>query len=256
MSGIVIREVTEEDYEGVVGIRTAYGGRDYLPGLYHNILKRHKGFVAIMDEKMVAFRFMYLVDNGMTILPRAGRVHQDYEGLGVYRKLDEFTMQVYKDVKYKAVSFHNRNATLMKKVEEGAYRITLNRKLKTYRTTLKSLKSDIQKRTLQNDVKHVDSDDLKGILSNTDVTKHMFSGDIFASCWTPLRIIPENTSHVFADNGVVFGSSVDDAEKAMISIGHPVLSSIGVSYVLDFYGLQRNDVADHIVKHFTKHRRL
>ncbi|KAK3089726.1 hypothetical protein FSP39_005929 [Pinctada imbricata] len=175
MSDIVIREVTEEDYEGVVGIRTAYGGRDYLPGLYHNILKRHKGFVAILDGKM---------------------------------------------------------------------------KLMIYQMPMKCLKSAIKNQKLfQQDVRSLSGSDIEELLSNRDLTKHLFSGDIFSSDWMPLRIMPENASNILADNGVVFGSNVDDAKKAMLSIGHPQLSSIGLSYVLDFYGAQHSHVKDHIVKH-------
>ena len=55
MAGVTIRQVTAEDYEDVVNIRDVYEGRDYLPGLFHEIIKRHDGFGAFVGEKMVSY---------------------------------------------------------------------------------------------------------------------------------------------------------------------------------------------------------
>ena len=53
MAEVKIRQVTAEDYDDVVNIRTVYGGRDYLPGLFHDIIKRHDGFAAFVGDQMV-----------------------------------------------------------------------------------------------------------------------------------------------------------------------------------------------------------
>ena len=55
MADLTIRQVTAEDYEEVVNIRDVYEGRDYLPGLFHEIIKRHDGFAAFVGEKMVSY---------------------------------------------------------------------------------------------------------------------------------------------------------------------------------------------------------
>ena len=61
---------------------------------------------------------------------KAGRVHKDYEGIGIYKKLDEYTTEFYANkpsVLYKAISFSNANQRLMKYLENGQYRMTFHK---------------------------------------------------------------------------------------------------------------------------------
>ena len=53
MEELTIREATPEDYGDVLAIRRVYGGRDYLKDCYHDILSRHKGYVAISNDEIV-----------------------------------------------------------------------------------------------------------------------------------------------------------------------------------------------------------
>ena len=50
---VTIREATPDDYEDVLAIRRVYRGRDYLKDCYHDILSRHKGFVAVLNDEIV-----------------------------------------------------------------------------------------------------------------------------------------------------------------------------------------------------------
>ena len=62
--------------------------------------------------------------------PKAGRVHKDFEGRGIYKKLDDFTTDFYKSkgsVLYKAISLSNTNQRLVKKVEDGSYKVNFHR---------------------------------------------------------------------------------------------------------------------------------
>ena len=60
---MIVREATLADYEDILAIRRVREGRDYIPDLYHEILKRHKAYVVILKDEIVRISLQNLPIN-------------------------------------------------------------------------------------------------------------------------------------------------------------------------------------------------
>ncbi|XP_052074144.1 histidine N-acetyltransferase-like [Mytilus californianus] len=97
---MTFHRVKVEDYYKVLSIRSpkdVYEGYDYLPDRFHKLISSSstEGYAASIDNKFVAFQIVNLLDDGRTVLKKAGRVAKEYEGTGIYNALDSFTQQQY-----------------------------------------------------------------------------------------------------------------------------------------------------------------
>ena len=114
-------------------------------------------------------------------------------------------------------------------------------RLEAYRQLLKSLSTKVENKPTSSTTKSVCQEEFSNLLKNSEMTSRLFPNGHFSSMWTPLRVQPENSKHVFADSGAVFGSHTSDPSKTMLSIGHPVKNAVGVMYVIDMYGDHTSD---------------
>ena len=93
-----VRKASFEDYDCVVAISenaTIYGGYDYLPREFENIMTRHDGFILEMDNQVVGFLAFALTDGGESFTPIGGRIREDYQNLGLFKfLLDAVTKHV------------------------------------------------------------------------------------------------------------------------------------------------------------------
>ncbi|GFR64213.1 hypothetical protein ElyMa_005500300 [Elysia marginata] len=86
---VAFRQGTVSDHRAVVDLIDEGGLHDYLPVLYPHLVS-YPGtfsFLATWNGKVVGHIMASVLDGGLTTLYRAGRVHKDYRGLGIYKAL-------------------------------------------------------------------------------------------------------------------------------------------------------------------------
>ncbi|KAL4219854.1 Hairy/enhancer-of-split with YRPW motif protein 1 [Mactra antiquata] len=95
MATITIRQATLEDKEAILKIHdNVYGGLDYLPAVIDEFFENQNStsYVAVLNDELVGFTNMFLVDDGNTVVSRASRVSPSAEGQGVYKTLHTYAL--------------------------------------------------------------------------------------------------------------------------------------------------------------------
>ncbi|KAK3577191.1 hypothetical protein CHS0354_037531 [Potamilus streckersoni] len=87
-----IRKATTADKDAVLALnKNVYGGLDYLPSYYDEFLKNPIAmpFVITLDGKIIGYLCALVVDNGETVVHRAGRIDPKFQGKGYYKVLSQ-----------------------------------------------------------------------------------------------------------------------------------------------------------------------
>ncbi|VDI16711.1 Hypothetical predicted protein [Mytilus galloprovincialis] len=85
---IKCKRVTKEDYEKVMPTfppSEIYNGSDYLPDYFHMLIDmpNNEMYAAVFGDTFVGFTLMTIVDEGKSIVTRAGRVSKEYACKGI-----------------------------------------------------------------------------------------------------------------------------------------------------------------------------
>ena len=76
----------------------------------------------------VGFVFVRLLDNGLSVVSRAGRVREDYEGRGIQKQLVAHVLQIYSPpARFQVATFRDTNEYLMQKRNTGQLNISFHR---------------------------------------------------------------------------------------------------------------------------------
>ena len=89
---LTFRLATLQDFDEVQKMsKGIYEGHDYLPLKYHHWLKQDNIIVMIgvIDGKIIGLEAQVVVDDGMTAVSRARRIHPDYRGHSYGTRLSE-----------------------------------------------------------------------------------------------------------------------------------------------------------------------
>ncbi|KAL9958112.1 hypothetical protein ACROYT_G035083, partial [Oculina patagonica] len=87
---LTIRLATPNDFDEILKLSEGmYEGDDYLPFRYHAWMKMDKMDVmlAYFGEKLVGLAACSIVDDGRTVIRRAGRTLPEFRGRGVSKSL-------------------------------------------------------------------------------------------------------------------------------------------------------------------------
>ena len=86
------RLATPQDFEEVKALsKGIYHGFDYLPQVYQHWIKQSNVaiMVTIIGGKIIGLEAQIIVDDGMTAVTRAKRIHPDYRGRRYGTRFDE-----------------------------------------------------------------------------------------------------------------------------------------------------------------------
>ncbi|XP_069107192.1 histidine N-acetyltransferase-like [Argopecten irradians] len=250
---LTFRQVTADDYDDVIAIRRGiYYGLDYLAGRYHTMLKTHRGYVAMDGEKMVGFAFLTTVDDGTTSLVRAARVHEDYEGKGVYRSLSDYIRQFIicdKNIKRSAIAMHV-DEEVERLVEKGATFVG-KRKVLVFQGAASTV---LPKITDVMDTEPLNHDAIAKIFTSTKLCSILFPTERFVCNWVAYRLLSSNIQHFVSENQNILCTSLDPENASgqpLLSIGMPFKCAIGDLVCVDFHGDigERSKVKEHLEKH-------
>ncbi|OWF38846.1 histidine N-acetyltransferase-like [Mizuhopecten yessoensis] len=250
---INFRRVTSSDYDDVIAIRRGiYFGWDYLASRFHSMMETHQGYVAMDGDKMVGFSFITTVDDGETLLTRASRVHEDYEGKGVYRSLSDYIRQIISsnpEIKRSAVAIH-MNAEADRLIKKGAVFVG-KRDFLVFHGTASSILPRING-VIEN--KPLQSDAISKIFQSTKLCSVLFPSDRIVSNWVAYRLFPNNIKHFDSDLHNVIATSVDpenESSDPLLSVGVLFKCDTGEAICIDFHGNigDGSKVREHMEKH-------
>ena len=90
MNDCIIRQATAEDKQSVLQIRDI--DLDYLAEYYDHFMASPNttSFVLIHSDKIIGFSVAFVIDGGVTLVSRSGRISKEYEGKGLYKYLDRY----------------------------------------------------------------------------------------------------------------------------------------------------------------------
>ena len=81
----------------------------------------------------MGFVFVRIVDNGLSLLSRSGRVRVDCEGRGINKQMWSHILQIYGHrARFSVASFNNKNEFMVKRAQTGQLKVTLYRVCKTH----------------------------------------------------------------------------------------------------------------------------
>ncbi|XP_033726989.1 histidine N-acetyltransferase-like [Pecten maximus] len=250
---LTFRRVTSDDFDDVIAIRRGiYYGLDYLAGRYHSMLRTHQGYVAMDGDKMVGFACLTSVDDGTTSLIRAARVHEDYEGKGVYRGLTDYIRQIVstnQKLKRSAVAIH-LDTDADRLIKKGAVFIG-KRNVRVFVGTATSTLSKIT-RIIEN--KPLNRDALSRIFTCTNLCSNLFPTERIVCNWVAYRLVPSNLEYFYSDHHNVIGTSVDPEDlsgQPLLSVGMSFKCDIGDELCIDFHGNigEGSKLKEHVEKH-------
>ncbi|XP_060584927.1 uncharacterized protein LOC132740895 isoform X2 [Ruditapes philippinarum] len=87
------REASNDDKSTILSLRhNVYRGLDYLPDQFDYFLHddNRRCIVGELDGTLVSFGVILFLDGGESILGQAGRVHETYEGQGLFGAMNQY----------------------------------------------------------------------------------------------------------------------------------------------------------------------
>ena len=97
---LTLRPADADDFDEIVKLSEGiYAGHDYLPLIFHQWFQRDKIVVILAHcgVRLVGLEAYFVVDDGRTLINRAGRVHPDYRGQGIFKQVGEHSIKHAKE---------------------------------------------------------------------------------------------------------------------------------------------------------------
>ena len=97
---LTLRPAEADDFNEIVKLSEGiYAGHDYLPLTFHHWLQRDNIVVILAHcgVRLVGLVAYFVVDDGRTLIHRAGRVHPDYRGQGIFKHVGEYSVEHAKE---------------------------------------------------------------------------------------------------------------------------------------------------------------
>lgn len=226
---VTFRRSLPDDYQKILEIGNIYFGTDYLPGSYHEYLNSPYRFcyVGEVDEKVVTFCLLYVVDNGEAVVLQASRTHPDYRKLGLFKNIKlhgarEVKTKFPKITRVYGTSVDSRvlqKAIAQKTLVMTNYGVALKitPDLFTSKLTDAFLNDKVYDMKSAS-ISKLSLKDALQVLNNKENQARFFPTGYFVSAWEPFKVMESNFDillrecHVYADisrgpvcTGVSFG---------------------------------------------------
>ncbi|XP_064613430.1 histidine N-acetyltransferase-like [Liolophura sinensis] len=253
---LTCRRATLEDRQAVVNILTAFGGRDYMPDQYSNMIQ-DPYFVGVLGElrgEVVAFAGAYVINGGTTMMTKGSRVKEGLQGRGIYGRLWRYLRDTIKDrapgLKHEEFSCNTENP--MFKVPESQRKYS-----ELYRTPINVyiLRREIISKLPSDPCIHVQEigmDELRRILTDKDLSSILFPRRLVIN-WHVYFPIVENVDVIASLEPYITRSLSPGRDKSsdLIIFGVWFQSTDHLAYNLDVYGDANN--VECIVEHLKLH---
>ncbi|KAK3577190.1 hypothetical protein CHS0354_037530 [Potamilus streckersoni] len=252
-----IRKATTVDKDAVLALnKNVFGGLDYLPSYYDDFLENPIAmpFIITLDGEIIGYLCAFVVDNGETVVHRAGRISPKFQGKGFYKVLSQHVNEKVRErynLKTRAMMTGDGNL----KTQTDSFRQTntliLQRDLVKYMVLPSHLKEfSGLLNTLPN--KNVSVLEVKAYFDTEAIRKYLFPQDRMIVGLVPYRLLSSNLALLDKKN-IVCVSDVkvdDEIVSGLLSIAtFYKVSRPGYAYVLELYGTDMNSVRYHLLSH-------
>ncbi|XP_059150954.1 histidine N-acetyltransferase-like [Physella acuta] len=273
-SNPVIRRAVSADYTDLMDIGDVYGGIDYFMALYHDFLDDPDIYPVVAEVKgrAVGFYMNHIVDGGLTVIKRAGRVHNSHRGAGIFhlmsQEMERHQQENYPGVKYVALSARRSAAErAAREMKDQGYDEVVLKPIHRFIFDVKKIKSKLDPE-ITSHVLPITYEDLKNLFGFSDVVDALFPKKRLFNFYKPFRCMEANIKHVISERHDVFATTSAPIARNSEGQGHftdEVLRGIdmvsfserfpvrhGLVYTLDMYG--RDQVGDVTIRsHLQRH---
>ena len=206
---LTLRPADADDFDEIVKLSEGiYAGHDYLPLMFRQWLQRDNVVVILAHcgVRLVGLRANFVVDDGRTLIHRAGRVHPDYRGQGIFKQVGEYTIKHAKE--------HYANLQRKRSISIGDTEIPNVRKLfelhiEAYHVGKEfcdKLKATALKNSME--IKTCAPDYFANIIES--LPARLFTRNSILSNWCPFERLRSNVDHILRESTEVYVEKCDD----------------------------------------------
>lgn len=262
---VKVQRVTQADYDKVMSISPEgdiYSGTDYLRDYFKMLIDMPsiEAYAVVIDGIFRSFVAMMIVDDGKTVVPRAGRTHKDFTGQRINERLFDW-FEKHSPRRQDFVHYTSTGGShikgLLGQIERGSKRIILQQEYRSYVNT----SSDLSERLAGfcynlTTAKSIDEEGLGEILSNQALHRELFPEGRLIVDWVPYRPMKSNANLIKTARTSMVVSDLGNSKKCVLTFGNYFMAAIGLVCNLDVYGHADFILKDHIllqIKHILPH---
>lgn len=222
-SEVIIRKARHEDYDDILEIGDAMGGRDFIYFFFHAAVDdpNVQSFVAVVGKKVVGLYYLQINDNGQSATKKGARVHKDFQNRGIHTLLSEtLDKKVLENPKIKRVTLilQNIEDRLFKRFNQNGYHELLRKRSLNFVFNVKNIRQlNNNELTSIANVKKMTSEDLKSLFENEVVVERIFPGKLFFDKISVLRTFDGNIPYLINDNASVYATTTSHCQDKDVS---------------------------------------
>lgn len=218
---LTLRPAEADDFDDVVKLSEGiHAGHDYLPLTFHQWLQRDniEIMLAFCGSKLVGLGAYFVVDDGRTLIYRAGRTHPDYRGHGILKNFDEYftkhTKDLFPNLKRKRITTSNNIETPTDGWKLLELQIAAHHIGKEFcgKPKITALKKSVE-------IKTCSTEYFANIIES--LPARLFGGNaIFLSNWCPFDRLRSNVDPILQESTEVYVEKcADDVIPNSLSVG-------------------------------------
>ena len=207
---LTLRPAEADDFDEIVKLSEGiYAGHDYLPLIFHQWLQRDNIVVILAHcgVRLVGLEAYFVVDDGRTFTHRAGRVHPDYRGQGIYKQVGEYSI---KHAKEHYPNLQRKRFSSIRDAEIPDPRKLFELHIEGYHVG-KEFCDKLKQTALTNsmEIKTCAPDYFANIIES--LPARPFTGNsIFLSNWCPFERLRSNVDHILRESTELYVEKCDD----------------------------------------------
>ncbi|CAC5368577.1 unnamed protein product [Mytilus coruscus] len=260
MSGVNwwVRRATAEDYDDVISILqdSEYDG-DYLSDYFHILIKNQLcyPYVCLVDDKIIGFVQIVIIDNGETASFRSGRVRREFRGFNLNEQFSNFVLEDLKKkirgLKRIVFATGMQFKDVYQRMERGGHTFITARKCTFYAGSKTSVQKSIQKS--QNDCSSttlLDEVNFRKIIASKDKYPNVFKDGRLAIDAVLYHIYQENVPLILMERTSAVISYPEIYDKTLLTFCSYFRLLNGEFFCkLDIYGKIESALLEHIKLH-------
>ena len=207
---LTLRPAEADDFDEIVKLSEGiFAGHDYLPLTFHQWLQRDNIVVILAHcgVRLVGLEAYFVVDDGRTLIHRAGRVHPDYRGQGIYKQVGEYSI---KHAKEHYPNLQRERFTSIRDTEIPDPEKLFELHIEGYHVG-KEFCDKLKATALTNsmEIKTCAPDYFANIIES--LPARLFTGNsIFLSNWCPFERLRSNVDHILRESTELYVEKCDD----------------------------------------------
>ncbi|XP_063405690.1 uncharacterized protein LOC134689649 isoform X2 [Mytilus trossulus] len=229
------KRVTKEDYEKVMAI--------FPPSEIYN----------------GGFSLMTTVDDGRSIVTRAGRISKEYAGQGIggimLKWMNKGSPLYRPEVLWHKTAGNATDSPLPQLIKTGVYTKTLEQDIRcydTHKTTLHNKDTVMRKNNPSFKAERIDDKLLGEILESNDHKQFLFPENEIVADYVPYRAMNSNASLIVSKRTSVVVSDLNCPQRTLLSISNFWQAPLGMVCNFNVYGCVSGNIKEHLILHFAK----